>query len=76
MNEIEKKLDYLLSLETKNPRISGYIFTLKMALIQDINYEKKLEYLKSLKVDNEYIDGQIDALEWLKEKVPTKRFRK
>lgn len=62
---IENKLNYLLSLETKNPRISGYIFTLKMALIQDINYEKKLEYLKSLEVDNEYIDGQIDALEWI-----------
>lgn len=67
MDEIQKKLNYLLSLKTKSPRISGYIFTLKMALIQDINYEKKLEYLKSLEVDNEYIDGQIDALEWLKE---------
>ena len=76
MDEIQKKLDYLLSLETKSPRISGYIFTLKMALIQDINYEKKLEYLKSLEVDNEYIDGQIDALEWLKGQVKRKGMKK
>ena len=73
---IENKLNYLLSIETKDQRLAGYIFTLKMALLKEEDYKKKLEYLKSMEVDNEYIDGQIDALEWLIEQTPIKTLKR
>ena len=73
---IENKLNYLLSIETKDQRLAGYIFTLKMALIKEEDYKKKLEYLKSMEVDNDYINGQIDALEWLVEQIPVKKIRR
>jgi hypothetical protein len=65
MDEIKKKLDYLLSLKSDNPRIIGHTFTLMSVLRNDEDYEKKLEYLKSIETDDEYMKGQIEALEWV-----------
>lgn len=62
---INKKMNYLIKLNSDNPRIKGHIFELKMASAQEFDYKKKLDYLKSIDTENEYIRGQIDALTFL-----------
>lgn len=62
---INKKMNYLIKLNSDNPRIKGQIFELKMASVQDFDYKKKLDYLRSMDTNNEYIVGQMEALNFL-----------